>query len=167
MVKTLCARIFVSKVKKILSSSTQISLEINALLNNIDFYTLIACYFGAYRKGALCNVKTDKAKIHDIVLVDGSITRITLFKSFYKISSTTRNYIKSINSDEIVAYGTAVQVTILHGDKSEVVHNPFLSLGIETADSMMTACSHQTQYDNLDKTNADVHHETPTISRAC
>ena len=93
---------------------------------------------------ALRDAKMDKAQIHEIVLVGGS-TRIPkiqkLLQDFFN-GSTELN--KSINPDEAVAYGAAVNAAILHGDKSKAIEDVLLldvapiSLGIETAGGLMT-----------------------------
>ena len=84
-----------------------------------------------------------KSQIHEVVLVGGS-TRIPkvieLLKEFFNGKEPNR----SINPDEAVAYGAAVQAAILSGDQSEQIGTCVLidvaplSLGIETAGGVMT-----------------------------
>lgn len=92
----------------------------------------------------LTDAKIDKSQVHEIVLVGGS-TRIPRIQKLITDYFNGKEPNKSINPDEAVAYGAAVQAAILSGDTSNKSTNEILlldvaplSLGIETAGGMMT-----------------------------
>lgn len=92
----------------------------------------------------MADAKIDKSQVHEIVLVGGS-TRIPRVQKLITDYFNGKEPNKSINPDEAVAYGAAVQAAILSGDTSSKSTNEILlldvaalSLGIETAGGMMT-----------------------------
>ncbi|KAK3906443.1 heat shock 70 kDa protein [Staphylotrichum tortipilum] len=149
--RTACER-----AKRTLSSSAQTSIEIDSLFEGIDFYTSITrarfeelCQ-DLFRSTlqpvdrVLTDAKVDKSQVHEIVLVGGS-TRIPRVQKLITDYFNGKEPNKSINPDEAVAYGAAVQAAILSGDTSSKSTNEILlldvaplSLGIETAGGMMT-----------------------------
>ncbi|XP_033634021.1 heat shock 70 kDa protein IV-like [Asterias rubens] len=143
------------RAKRTLSSSTTANIEVDSLIDGIDFYTSVSrarfeeLCSSLFRKSlgpveqALVDAKLDKRKIDEVVLVGGS-TRIPKIQKLLQDFLNGKELNKSINPDEAVAYGAAVQAAILTGDDSSEVKDILLvdvaplSLGIETAGGVMT-----------------------------
>ena len=143
------------RAKRTLSSSTEATIEVDALHQGTDFYSKVTrarfeeLCIDLFRsclepvEKALRDAKLDKSQIDEIVLVGGS-TRIPRIQKLLQDYFNGKELNKSINPDEAVAYGAAVQAAVLTGNKSDVVQDVLLvdvaplSLGIETAGGVMT-----------------------------
>jgi heat shock 70kDa protein 1/2/6/8 len=144
------------KAKKILSSSSTTSIEIDSLFEGIDFQSNITkARFDELNNDlyvkcvnfidkVLLDACVSKSEIDDIVLIGGT-TRIPKLQSLISDYFNGKELCKSINPDEAVAYGAAVQAAILSGVKDESIDSLLLldvnalSIGIETAGEVMTA----------------------------
>ena len=143
------------KAKGSLSSSTTAQIEIDGISSDVDFNTVLTrakfedMCMTLFRRcmdpvaKVLEDAKMSKNQVHEIVLVGGS-TRIPKVQSLLSDFFNGKKLCQSINPDEAVAYGAAVQAAILSGNTDEKTDSLLLldvtplSLGVETAGGVMT-----------------------------
>lgn len=143
------------KAKRTLSSAAQASIEIESLFDGIDFVSsLTRAKFEDLNQDlftkcmepvekVLKDAHVSKGDVNQIVLVGGS-SRIPKIQEMLSERFNGKELNRSINPDEAVAYGAAVQAALLTGGKGKTLDSLLLidvaplSLGIETAGGVMT-----------------------------
>jgi heat shock protein 1/8 len=127
--RTACER-----AKRILSSAAETTIEVDSLYNGIDFSSSITrarfaeLNMDLFRKSielvekCLTDAKMDKSEVHDVVLTGGS-SRIPRVQELLQDLFDGKQLNKSINPDEAVAYGAAVQAAKMAGMGNEKVQH--------------------------------------------
>lgn len=115
-------RLACEKAKRILSSTSQTTIELDSLCGGIDLHVTVSrALFEKLNKDfkkcmeivekCLVEAKIGKSEVHELVLVGGS-TRIPkvqqLLKEMFSVNGRVKELCKSINPDEAVAYGAAI-----------------------------------------------------------
>ena len=148
--RTACER-----AKRTLSSSTQTSIEIDSLFEGVDFFSSITrarfeeLCMDLFRgtmdpvEKVLRDSRMSKEQVHDIVLTGGS-SRIPKIAELLTDFFNGKEPLRSVNPDEAVAYGAAVQAANIAGTGSARSEDLLLldvtplSLGIATVDDSQT-----------------------------
>ena len=148
--RTACER-----AKRTLSSSSNTTIEVESLTDGIDFsYSITRARFEALCSDILKKIvapvekvlrdaNMSKNEVHEIIMVGGT-TRIPKVQTMLSDFFNGKELNHSINPDECVAYGAAVQAALLSGDDSSGIGDVLLldvaplSMGLETAGGIMT-----------------------------
>ncbi|XP_039847782.1 heat shock 70 kDa protein BIP5-like isoform X2 [Panicum virgatum] len=143
------------RAKRALSNQHQVRVEVEALFDGVDFSEqMTRARFEELNndlfrrtmvpvKKAMADAGLKKADINEIVLVGGS-TRIPKVQQLLKDYFNGKEPNKGVNPDEAVAYGAAVQASILSGHVDNKTKDVILldvaplTLGMETAGGVMT-----------------------------
>ncbi|CAI0453802.1 unnamed protein product [Linum tenue] len=139
------------RAKRVLSSQTQVRVEIDSFIQGMDFSEpLTRARFEDLNsdlfertlevvKSTMEDANVEKDEIDEIVLVGGS-TRIPKVTEMLKKAFNGKEPSKGINPDEAVAYGAAVQGAMLSSDQEGVVLVDVtpLSLGVQALGGLMS-----------------------------
>lgn len=143
------------KAKRVLSSSTTATIEIDSLDTDLDFtYQFSRAKFESLNSDlfnqtmdvvtqVLSDAKMSASEVDEVILVGGS-SRIPKVQALLSEFFKGKKLNSSVNPDECVAVGAAIQAAVLSGVKDEKLSDLLLldvcslSLGLETAGGVMT-----------------------------